>query len=163
MFNRPERRDASMALPTFRWPLALAPVLLLGAAPPPAPEGKPLQFAQVVIREQIVVRVPMRLREAPPPAPIRWREGRGPKCVAARDIAGATLLSEDSVDLILRDKRRIRARLSSRCPALAYYRGFYVRPTEDGMICAERDIIRSRMGGQCEIERFRSLKAVAAD
>lgn len=147
-----------------RWPLALAPLLLLGAAAPAAPEGKPLQFAQVVIREQIVVRVPVRLREAPPAAaPVQWREGRGPKCVAARDIAGATLLSENSVDLILRDRSRVRARLSSRCPALAYYRGFYVRPTEDGMICAERDIIRSRMGGQCEIERFRALKAVPAD
>lgn len=148
----------------IRWPLALAPALLLGAAAPAAPEDRPLQFAQVIVREQIVVRVPMRLREAPAAAaPTRWRESRGPKCVAARSIAGATLLSEHSVDLILRDRSRVRARLSSRCPALAYYRGFYVRPTEDGMICAERDTIRSRMGGQCEIERFRALKAVSAD
>ena len=146
----------------IRWPMRLAPLLLLGAAPP-APQSEPLQFAQVIIREQIIVRVPMRLREAPPAVPIRWRESRGPACVAASDIAGATLLGDHSVDLILRDKRRLRARLSSRCPALAYYRGFYVRPTEDGMICAERDSIRSRMGGQCEIERFRSLKAVRAD
>lgn len=148
----------------IRWPLALAPLLLLGAAAPAATEEKPLQFAQVIVREQIVVRVPLRLREAPrASAPVRWREGRGPKCLPARAIAGATLLGENSVDLILRDNRRVRARLSSRCPALDYYRGFYIRPNEDGMICADRDIIRSRMGGQCEIERFRSLEAVRAD
>jgi hypothetical protein len=26
------------------------------------------------------------------------------------------------------------------------------------MVCAERDAIRSRIGGQCDIHKFRSLK-----
>ena len=147
----------------IRWTAAAALSLLVGGASAAAPEAQPMQFAQLIIREQIIIKVPMRSRESAPAPAMRWREGRGPKCVAARDIAGATLLSENSVDLILRDRRRIRALLSSRCPALDYYYGFYIRPNQDGMICAERDIIRSRMGGQCGIDRFRSLEAVARD
>jgi hypothetical protein len=148
----------------IKWSAAAAMLLAAGAgetAPPP----RPIQFAQVVVREQIVVRVPVRMRQVSPAAPslIQWKEGKGPKCVAARSIVGATLLSQNSVDLILRDKRRVRAKLESNCPALDYYYGFYVTPNADGMICADRDIIRSRVGGQCEIDRFRSLEAVRRD
>jgi hypothetical protein len=131
----------------------------------PGPGTTPILLAQAVVREQIVVRVPVRLREVSPAAPslIQWREGKGPKCVPTRSIVGASLLSQNSVDLILRDKRRVRAKLESNCPALDYYYGFYISPNADGMICADRDIIRSRVGGQCEIERFRSLEAVRRD
>ena len=112
----------------------------------------------MVVREQIMVRVQTR---RPAAAPVQWKEGKGPKCVPARAILGASLLGEDSVDLVMRDKSRVRARLDSSCPALDYYYGFYIRPNRDGMICADRDAIRSRVGGQCGIERFRSLQAVA--
>ena len=88
---------------------------------------------------------------------IQWRESRGPRCVSASRLVGATLLREDSVDLILRDNSRIRARLQSSCPALDYYRGFYINATDDGRICADRDAIRSRAGGECEIEEFSLL------
>lgn len=79
------------------------------------------------------------------------------KCVSARSVAGATLLGRDSVDLILRDNSRVRAELQNSCPALDYYNGFYISPNSDGMICADRDVIRSRVGGACEIDAFRSL------
>jgi hypothetical protein len=134
-----------------------------------APEGdaapEPVQYAQVTVRQQIIIRVPARpLRgKATPGKPIEWEEKKGPKCVPARAIAGATLLGRNSVDLILRDNSRVRAKLQDSCPALDYYHGFYMAPTEDGMICADRDVIRSRMGGQCEIERFRSLRPVPGD
>ena len=133
-------------------------LLLCAGGAAPAQE----QYAQLVVREQIVVRV--RARGAPPPsAPVRWKEGKGVKCVPARAILGAAMPSQDSVDLILRDSRRIRARLDSSCPALDYYYGFYITPNADGQICADRDRIRSRMGGQCGIDRFRALEAVARD
>jgi hypothetical protein len=115
------------------------------------------QFAQLVVREQIIVRVPATKRPRAQARPIRWREGRGPRCVRASMIRGAALLGQNSVDLLLKDNRRIRIKLESSCPALDYYAGFYVRPTEDGLICAERDVIRSRVGGQCGIERFARL------
>jgi hypothetical protein len=141
----------------LRWGAA-ALLLLVGAAPAPDAAAQPEQYAQLVVRQQIMVRVQNRQAHA---APVNWKEGKGPKCVPARAILGASLLGEDSVDLVMRDKSRVRARLDSSCPALDYYYGFYIRPNRDGMICADRDAIRSRVGGQCGIERFRSLQAVA--
>jgi hypothetical protein len=90
---------------------------------------------------------------------IRWEEHRGPRCVAWAQIAGSSLLAQDSVDLVFRDNTRIRARLERHCPALDYYNGFYMAATPDGLICADRDSIRSRTGGECRIDRFRTLRA----
>ena len=117
---------------------AALPLALLGAAPPsPAPVGR---YSQVIVREQLVVRIP-----------------------AARIIGAASVVAPSSVDFVLRDARRIRAKLDSSCPALDYYRGFYIAPNSDGQICADRDIIRSRMGGECGIDKFRSLKPKRVD
>lgn len=145
----------------IKWSASALLLLLTGASEPEA-APRPIQLAQVNLRQQIVVRVPMNGRQVAPASAslIQWKEGRGPKCVPARSIVGASLLSQNSVDLILRDKRRIRAKLENSCPALDYYYGFYVTPNPDGMICADRDIIRSRVGGQCEIDGFRSLTAM---
>jgi hypothetical protein len=90
---------------------------------------------------------------------IRWEEHRGPRCIPWSQIAGSALLSQDSVDLILRDATRVRARLERQCPALDYYNGFYLAATPDGLLCADRDSIRARTGGECRIDRFRSLRA----
>ena len=111
------------------------------------------------MRQQIIIRVPTGSQRVVPAGSslIQWRERRGPRCLSASRIVGATLLGQNSVDLILRDNSRIRARLESRCPALDYYRGFYVNATVDGQICADRDSIRSRAGGSCTIDQFRTL------
>lgn len=144
------------------WGAALLALLMGSAAEPEAPaepRGE-TELAQLIIRQQIIVRVPEGRQSTPAgAAPVEWRENRGPRCVPADTIAGATLVGPSSVDLILRDNSRVRAMLESRCPALDYYYGFYVDATEDGRICADRDRIRSRMGGSCGIDRFRSLRA----
>ena len=134
-----------------------------GAQGAALPQGKSApaagtHYAQLIVREQIIVRVPpAALRRSARAKATQWREGRGPRCVRASMIRGAALLGQNSVDLLLKDNRRIRAKLVSSCPALDYYAGFYVRPNEDGLICAQRDVIRSRVGGQCGIERFARL------
>ena len=112
----------------------------------------------------IIVRNPVGA-PAPPAAAsanvtrFRWEEHRGPRCIAWAQIAGSGLLTQDSVDLIFRDNTRVRARLERHCPALDYYNGFYLAATPDGLICGGRDSIRARTGGQCQIDRFRSLRA----
>ena len=137
--------------------------LVLGASGT-APEPEPMQYAQLSPRLQSIVRVPVRIRQITPITQnYDWKESKGPKCLAASSITGAARVGQTSVDLILRDRRRFRARLDSNCPALDYYYGFYINPTVDGLVCADRDIIRSRVGGQCGIERFRSLQAVRRD
>ena len=143
-----------MKLSPLTWPAALLLLTSAGASLP-APAQPPRATGHVVVREQIVVR--MRSRQTPPA--LHWTERKGPKCVPAKAIVGAAMVGQSSVDLVLRDHRRIRARLRRSCPALDYYYGFYITPNADGMICADRDIIRSRMGGPCVIERFRSLEA----
>ena len=144
----------------LKW--AVGAALAIGAGAGEAPAA-PDEFAQLVVREQIIVRVRSRELARPSAAPPLWKEGKGVKCVPTRAILGASLSSRNSVDLILRDRRRIRASLDSNCPALDYYHGFYVTPNADGQICANRDNIRSRMGGQCGIDRFRHLEAAATD
>lgn len=136
-------------------------LLALGGAGEQRPRPRPVQGGGVMVRQQIIIRVPAGIRRVTPAGQslIHWREGRGPRCVAAGRIVGASRMGQESVDLIFRDNSRIRARLERRCPALDFYRGFYVNATEDGRICAERDSIRSRSGGACEIDQFRVLRA----
>lgn len=121
----------------------------------PVEEPPPLAFAQVMIRERVIVRIPSRViseRRVD-----RWREKNGPKCIPLQGIGGAILVDLSTVDFILPGGPRVRAKLEASCPALDYYNGFYLRPGEDGMICADRDAIHARSGGECEITRFRKL------
>jgi hypothetical protein len=134
-----------------------------GAAPRPAqapPPSPPPGYSRVIVREQIVVRIARGPATAAfaAAAAAEWKERKGPKCVAARALAGAAVTGPDSVDFLLRDGGRVRARLESDCPALDYYYGFYITPNPDGQVCADRDAIRSRVGGECGIDRFRKLR-----
>ena len=138
---------------------AAALLLLLFGSAQERPTPPRAQGALTVRHRQIIIRVPSGIREVAPAGAslIKWREGRGPDCIAATRLIGATLLRQNSVDLILRDNSRVRARLQRSCPALDYYRGFYINATADGRICADRDSIRSRAGGECQIDQFRTL------
>lgn len=86
-----------------------------------------------------------------------WVERKSGRCVAVRRISAVTVMNSDSVDLLLSDGKRLRAKLGSDCPALDFYSGVYLKPDPDGRLCADRDWIRSRSGGQCQIQDFRSL------
>ncbi|TPG15296.1 hypothetical protein [Sphingomonas oligophenolica] len=130
----------------------------VGAPPPPPPP----EIAQLTIHEHLIIRVP-RLQQSMPaarmpiPVPPRWKEKKGPKCIAASDLAGAVISQPGSVDLILVGGDRIRAVLDDDCGPLDYYGGYYLRPASDGRICASRDVIRVRSGRSCPIAKFRKL------
>lgn len=138
--------------------LSLAAMLFAGSgavAQPDAPVAVPDRYAQITIRERVIIRVPT--RQSAPAKPIKWKEKKAPRCVMLNALAGAAITGEDSVDLILRGGTRLRARLDRDCPALDFYSGFYIKPTRDGRICADRDTIHARSGGQCEINSFKTL------
>ncbi len=141
-----------------KWPGVGAPAVLAVALCWPAfarAGQQAAEVAQVTIEQSLIIKMP---RKATKPAkPIKWKTSKGPKCVAMASIAGAAVVAEDAIDLVLKGGQRMRAQFSSNCPALDYYSGFYILPTDDGRICAERDVIRTRSGGQCEIRRFRKL------
>ena len=107
------------------------------------------------IEERLIIRVPVMPRPRPR-LNIRWEEEKGPKCLPAESISRAFLSGPDSIDFLLRSRQLVRARLDNDCDGLDFYGGFYVQP-EDERICAKRDTIRSRVGGSCRIEKFRTL------
>ncbi|WP_174273528.1 hypothetical protein [Sphingomonas bacterium] len=122
-------------------------------------ETESFEIAQLTIRSSHVV---VRIKTEPaamPPAFMTLREKKGPKCIARVNIIGAAVLAGNSVDFIMRGNGRLRARFASSCPALDFYGGFYLTPSADGQICAGRDVIHSRAGGECEIDRFRTMIA----
>ena len=123
------------------------------------------QWAQLSIHERIIIRVP-RMTLPPSPVagrrpmatPLDWREHKGPKCVDVSDIAGAILSTPGSVDLMMDDGTRLRAKLDGECKPLDYYNGFYIKPATDGRICRDRDAIRMRSGATCDIDDFKTLR-----
>ena len=135
--------------------LTLALIALSPVAPAAPRDPGAIETAQVSFRSHVVVRVQTTQLEMVPLAALK--EKKGPKCVAMGDILAAAVLARSSVDLVLRGGFRIRARFSANCPGLDYYSGFYLVPSSDGKLCADRDVIRDRAGGECEIDKFRQL------
>lgn len=138
-----------MTLITF---LGLFPALFGMAQDTPSPPQPPV-VRRVVIDEEVVISIPIRPRRF---QQMEWTEHKGPKCIPAERIAGAMWSGPTSIDFVLRDRSRVRAVMDDECPALDFYRGFYLQP-DDERICAKRETIRSRVGGTCRIERFRRL------
>lgn len=139
--------------------LALTALAAAAAAPAPAPQQQSTpsgHYADLILRQKVVIRVPT--REMKTPQITHWREKKGPRCIPGRGIAGAGLIAPDTVDFVLVGGQRVRAKLERSCPALDFYNGFYLRPDEgDGRVCAGRDVIHARSGGECQIRRFRRL------
>lgn len=125
--------------------------MLFGMAGAATPADEP-RVRSLVMQDELIMRVPV----GPPSRQFEWVEYDGPKCINAGAIRRALLSGSDSVDFITVRRRRFRAELSRDCPALDFYGRFYLKP-EDARICAGRDVIRSRMGGSCQIERFKQL------
>jgi hypothetical protein len=132
--------------------VSLLSALLAGSGGSSAPEES---VRVTTIEERLIIRVPV-ARRPRQRLNIRWEEEKGPKCIPADSLARAFLSSPDSIDILLRSRQVIRAKLDSDCDGLDFYGGFYIQP-EDRRICAKRDTIRSRVGGSCRIERFRTL------
>jgi hypothetical protein len=110
---------------------------------------------RLVIRDEVVWRVPVAPR--PIQQHIAWVETKGPKCVPTGAIRRAMLAGRGNVDFVLANRTRIRAKFDDDCPALDFYAGLYLLPDDD-LLCAKRDSVHSRVGGSCEIQKFRLLQ-----
>jgi hypothetical protein len=126
---------------------------------------RPLVYAQVRIEKRVIIRVPRRRQS--PLAPMTdfsqeaaretYREKKIGKCLPMSNILGVQMFEDRYLDLVTKDRKRIRAELEDNCQARSFYSGFYVEKTGDGKMCAGRDILHSRTGAKCEIDRFREL------
>lgn len=137
-----------MALITL---LSLVPALFGMAAQSQSQASEGVR--RLVIHDEVIISIPVRPR---PSRRIEWTEQKGPKCVAVDRIAGAMWSGPSSIDFVLRDRTRVRAVMDNECPALDFYRGFYLQP-DDARVCAKRETIRVRSGASCRIEKFRAL------
>jgi hypothetical protein len=156
------------------WVLALA--LQASGAPPEqatVPAIEPI-LLQIVVEQGIIIRVPPQRqaatftassqtssRRTPPPQPIKWKERDAPKCLAMRDVVAVQVTRKDSIDLLTRERQRLRAQLDGRCRAQDFYSGFYMQRSRDGRLCEDRDILQTRSGLKCEVDKFRLMVPVA--
>lgn len=145
-----------------------ASALQIGEKPLAAPEyidltPQPKRFAQITIERRIIIRVPRRppataMTDVVPMAEVRkLKERKIGNCLAMNNILSVQMLTDQSLDLITKDNKRIRAQLAKSCQTRSFYSGFYMEKSSDGRICADRDILHSRTGVKCEIEQFREL------
>ena len=132
------------------WNLLPLLVGLFGAQPGPVGQA----VTRLIVQDEVILRVPVQPR--PLIRKFIWVEKKGPKCIPIGGIAGASLSRPDEVDFILADHVRVRAHFDDGCPGLDYYGTFYLQPQDD-RLCAKRDVVHSRMGGSCRIERFKLL------
>ena len=135
--------------------LALALAAAAAGAVAPAIDGT--EFAQLMIQQRVVIRVPLAAEQMVPQAPVRWVEKKGPKCLALSGLGGFAVRAPQVVDLYMRGGQRVRTRLEKQCTGVDLGYGFYLKPTADGHVCSNRDAIHARTGGQCGIERFTNL------
>ncbi|MEH6758275.1 MAG: hypothetical protein V7676_12325 [Parasphingorhabdus sp.] len=123
------------------------------------------KFAQVRIQKRIIIRVPRRRPSMTSPMadiaghsePTTYKEKKIGKCLPMDNILGVQRFGDRYLDLVTKDRKEIRARLEKKCQARSFYSGFYMEKSRDGRICTDRDVLHSRTGSKCEIDRFRQL------
>lgn len=115
------------------------------------------RLAALAMRSHVVIRIETVRPRQSYPLGSAFREKKGPPCLAMGDVAGAAVIAPNAVDLVMKTGERMRARFAASCPGLDYYSGFYLAPTADGKLCAGRDVVRDRAGGECAVERIRVL------
>lgn len=103
----------------------------------------------------------MRVADGQPLAgrPLPPRRGRN-RCIAMDGIAGAQLFSDRAIELTMKTGRRFRMFFAQDCPALSFYQGFYYRRARAGQLCAGRDAVGARSGGECPIASIIEVGAV---
>lgn len=75
-------------------------------------------------------------------------------CVPIQGIAGVQVDPENRLLFLMRDQRVLSAMLERSCQSRDYYSGFYLAPTADGMLCVNRDRLRSRNGANCRVAQL---------
>lgn len=120
----------------------LAGALLYGA--PLAAQDAPSGFGTPWGRVQVKPGSPVDTRPFPPKAGRR-------RCIGVDTIAGAQMFGDSAIELSMKNGNRFRLFFARECPALSFYQGFYYKRGKAGQLCAGRDVVGSRAGGECPI------------
>ena len=104
-------------------------------------------------RMPIAPGTPVTTRPFPP------RTGRN-RCISVTGLAGAQLFGDRAIEVSMKNGQRYRLFLARECPALSFYQGFYYRRQRAGQLCAGRDVIGARSGGECPIASIIAVRPV---
>jgi hypothetical protein len=96
---------------------------------------------------------PVDMRPAPP------RAGRN-RCIGVDNVAAAQLFGDRAIELTMRNGQRYRMFFARECQALSFYQGFYYRRLKAGQLCAGRDVIGARSGGECPIASILPVRRI---
>jgi hypothetical protein len=137
---------------------ALLVALLAGLAATSAmaaPDFEPEVAPEVApwARVPIAPGKPVTTRPFPP------KDGRK-RCISVDGLAGAQLFGDRAIELSMRNGQRYRLFLAQECPALSFYQGFYYRRQRAGQLCAGRDVVGARSGGECPIASIMPVRPV---
>jgi hypothetical protein len=113
-------------------------------SPDPAPPERRSDFGTPWGRMDVAPGGPVDMRPVPPTA------GRT-RCIGVDNIAGTQLFGDRAIELTMTNGQRYRMFFSRECPALSFYQGFYYRRYKTGKLCAGRDSVGARSGGECPI------------
>lgn len=105
-------------------------------------------------REQMLARLPRREMST------SFQEVELGSCVPIQAIGGVAPVQQNRLLLFMRDRRVLSAALDRTCDAQAFYSGFYIERNDDGMLCVNRDMLKSRAGTSCEVAQLNRLVAV---
>ncbi len=132
---------------------------------------RPQEFGQVRIEQRVIIRIspasPARREQMmadfrrQSATQTQYEEERLRGCVALSGIAAYQPSPQrNRLLLFMRDRNIVSVELERACSARDYYSGFYVERSEDGQICAKRDVLQSRAGANCKVAKLHRLVAV---
>lgn len=152
----------------------LAPVANLSPHdrdPPPVPSADNESLrglsGRMIIERRVIIRIPALPQPdndgvagfLPPGSVTVLRIQRAPTCLAARSIRGALFPRGGRSILFSTMSGRFEAVLERGCRAAEFQPGFYLHASDDGALCAGRDLIHARTGASCMISVFRPVGA----
>lgn len=94
-------------------------------------------------------RIPVRPGGSAAKTPMPRKGGK--QCIAVSTVAGAQLYGDRAIELTMKGGKRWRMILAEECPGLSFYQGFYYEQKQAGQLCAGRDAVGARSGGECGI------------
>jgi len=80
------------------------------------------------------------------------------RCIGVDHVAGAIVFGDRAVELTMNGGSRWRMTFAQACPALSFYQGFYYRRAVAGKLCAGRDAVIARSGGECPIDMIVAIR-----
>jgi hypothetical protein len=122
------------------------------AAPEPVADTSSTSWTRV----EIGPGSPVTTRPFPP------KQGRN-RCISVDGLAGAQLFGDRAIELSMRNGQHYRMFLARECPALSFYQGFYYKRQKAGQLCAGRDVIGARSGGECPIASIIAVRPLASE